>query len=135
AAETVDDGRGRAGTPRAAGGRRRHRPHPHCRGLRAPDGRDLRRLAALEDRGQLVAAHRQPRRHRRSAERRRGGRQRAPPAGANLMRRLYSLLWWLALPLVLGRLWWRGRREPGYRQHLGERLGFYGGRSEPRLTI
>jgi 3-deoxy-D-manno-octulosonic-acid transferase len=38
-------------------------------------------------------------------------------------RLLYSLLWWLALPLVLGRLWWRGRREPGYRAHLGERLG------------
>jgi len=36
---------------------------------------------------------------------------------------LYSLLWWLALPLVLGRLWWRGRREPGYRANLRERLG------------
>jgi 3-deoxy-D-manno-octulosonic-acid transferase len=28
------------------------------------------------------------------------------------------------LPLVLARLWWRGRREPGYRQHIGERLAF-----------
>jgi 3-deoxy-D-manno-octulosonic-acid transferase len=44
-------------------------------------------------------------------------------------------MWWLALPLVLGRLWWRGRREPGYRAHLGERLGFYGGRPEKRQTI
>jgi 3-deoxy-D-manno-octulosonic-acid transferase len=51
------------------------------------------------------------------------------------MRVLYSLLWWLALPLVLGRLWWRGRREPGYRTHLGERLGFYGRRLETRPTI
>jgi 3-deoxy-D-manno-octulosonic-acid transferase len=51
------------------------------------------------------------------------------------MRGLYSLLWWLALPLVLGRLWWRGRKEPGYRQHLGERLGFYGPRLDERLTI
>jgi len=51
------------------------------------------------------------------------------------MRGLYSLLWWLALPLVLGRLWWRGRKEPGYRQHLGERLGFYGPRLDDRLTI
>ena len=42
------------------------------------------------------------------------------------MRVLYSLLWWLALPLVLARLWLRGRREPGYRLHWGERLGFYG---------
>ena len=38
------------------------------------------------------------------------------------MRRLYSAVWWLALPLVLARLWWRGRKEPGYRQHVGERL-------------
>ncbi len=45
------------------------------------------------------------------------------------MRPLYSLLWWLALPLVLGRLWWRGRAEPGYRAHLGERLGVYGRRA------
>lgn len=51
------------------------------------------------------------------------------------MRLLYSLMWWLALPLVLGRLWWRGRREPGYRAHLGERLGFYGRKPAGRLTI
>lgn len=38
-------------------------------------------------------------------------------------------MWWLALPLVLCRLWWRGRKEPGYRQHWGERLGFYGARA------
>lgn len=41
------------------------------------------------------------------------------------MRILYSIAWWLALPLVLLRLWLRGRKEPGYRQHLAERLGFY----------
>jgi len=35
-------------------------------------------------------------------------------------------MWCLALPLVLGRLWWRGRKEPGYRLHWSERLGFYG---------
>jgi len=51
---------------------------------------------------------------------------------------MYSLLWWLAMPLVLGRLWWRGRKEPGYRAHLGERLGLYGhasARSAFRPTI
>lgn len=37
--------------------------------------------------------------------------------------RLYSLLWWCLLPFALLRLWWRGRREPGYRAHVGERLG------------
>ena len=42
------------------------------------------------------------------------------------MRSLYSMLWRLALPLVLGRLWWRGLREPGYRKHWGERLVYYG---------
>lgn len=42
------------------------------------------------------------------------------------MRLFYSLMWWLAMPLVLTRLWLRGRKEPGYRQHWGERLGFYG---------
>jgi 3-deoxy-D-manno-octulosonic-acid transferase len=47
------------------------------------------------------------------------------------MRILYSMAWWLALPLVLLRLWWRGRKEPGYRQHLAERLGFYGNASRP----
>jgi 3-deoxy-D-manno-octulosonic-acid transferase len=52
-----------------------------------------------------------------------------------LMRLIYSFMWWLALPLVLGRLWWRGRKEPGYRAHLGERLGFYGPRLSPRMTI
>jgi 3-deoxy-D-manno-octulosonic-acid transferase len=41
------------------------------------------------------------------------------------MRLLYTFAWWLALPIVLGRLWWRGRKEPGYRRHWAERLGFY----------
>lgn len=42
------------------------------------------------------------------------------------MRLFYSMMWWLAMPLVLARLWLRGRKEPGYRGHWGERLGFYG---------
>src|SRR6187431_3079685 len=48
------------------------------------------------------------------------------------MRRLYALLWYLALPLLPLRLWWRGRREPGYRMHVGERFGRYGAGS-PRV--
>lgn len=43
------------------------------------------------------------------------------------MRALYNLVWWLALPLLPLRLWWRGRREPGYRAHVGERFGRYAG--------
>jgi 3-deoxy-D-manno-octulosonic-acid transferase len=38
---------------------------------------------------------------------------------------LYGAAWRLALPLILARLWWRGRREPGYRSFIGERLGLY----------
>lgn len=50
------------------------------------------------------------------------------------MRIFYSLMWWLALPLVLARLWLRGRQEPGYRQLWGERLGFYGKALPPAAT-
>jgi 3-deoxy-D-manno-octulosonic-acid transferase len=41
------------------------------------------------------------------------------------MRWLYTAAWCLALPLILARLWWRGRREPGYRDFVGERFGQY----------
>jgi len=41
-----------------------------------------------------------------------------------IARALWSLVLRLALPLVFVRLWWRGRREPGYRRAWRERLGF-----------
>jgi len=41
------------------------------------------------------------------------------------MRRLYTLALRLALPFILLRLWWRGRREPGYRGNVQERFGVY----------
>lgn len=41
------------------------------------------------------------------------------------MRYLYSLIFLLLLPLILLRLLWKGRQLPAYRQHIGERLGFY----------
>jgi len=43
------------------------------------------------------------------------------------MRILYTLIWILALPLVLARLYARARKEPGYRQHIAERFGSYAG--------
>lgn len=50
------------------------------------------------------------------------------------MRRLYTALLTLALPIILARLWWRGRREPGYRGHVGERLGRYSLPRKPKLV-
>jgi 3-deoxy-D-manno-octulosonic-acid transferase len=43
------------------------------------------------------------------------------------VRQLYTIALRLALPLILLRLWWRGRREPGYRDHVQERFGIYRG--------
>lgn len=42
-----------------------------------------------------------------------------------MLRAAYSLALWIALPLVALKLWLRGRREPGYRQGVGERFGRY----------
>jgi 3-deoxy-D-manno-octulosonic-acid transferase len=42
-----------------------------------------------------------------------------------MRRALYSLLLHLVIPYAVLRLWWRGRREPGYRRHIGERFGRY----------
>ncbi len=36
----------------------------------------------------------------------------------------YQLGWHLLLPIVLLRLWWRGRKDSGYRQAIAERFGF-----------
>lgn len=49
------------------------------------------------------------------------------------MRVLYTVLLRLALPLLLVRLWWRGRSEPGYRHAVSERLGFYSGAVPERV--
>jgi len=40
------------------------------------------------------------------------------------MRRFYSLAWLFALPLAFLYLLWRSRRQPEYRRHWAERLGF-----------
>lgn len=36
---------------------------------------------------------------------------------------VYTLLLYAATPLILVRLWWRGRRQPAYRQRIAERFG------------
>ena len=37
---------------------------------------------------------------------------------------LYQIGWHVLLPIVLLRLWWRGHKDPGYRQSIAERFGF-----------
>ena len=37
----------------------------------------------------------------------------------------YRLLLWLLFPWVFMHLWWRGRHQPGYREHIRERFGWY----------
>jgi len=52
-----------------------------------------------------------------------------------MARRLYTLLLALALPLILARLWWRGRREPGYRRWIAERFGYYDADGRPEHPV
>ncbi|MFN5155965.1 MAG: 3-deoxy-D-manno-octulosonic acid transferase [Betaproteobacteria bacterium] len=52
-----------------------------------------------------------------------------------LLRATYALALRLATPAFLARLWWRGRREPGYREHLAERLGFGPAEAPGRVWI
>lgn len=42
-----------------------------------------------------------------------------------MARWLYTALFYFSLPLIVMRLWWRGRRAPAYRQRIGERFGCF----------
>jgi 3-deoxy-D-manno-octulosonic-acid transferase len=44
-----------------------------------------------------------------------------------LARAVYSAALLLITPLLLARWWWRGHKEPTYRKHMGERLGYWKG--------
>ncbi|MET0519446.1 MAG: 3-deoxy-D-manno-octulosonic acid transferase [Burkholderiaceae bacterium] len=55
------------------------------------------------------------------------------PAEA-LARWAYGALLRLLTPFYLLKLWRRGKAEPLYRQHWGERFGFYGRREKPMAT-
>ena len=50
------------------------------------------------------------------------------------MQAIYTVLWYCAMPWLPLRLWWRGRKEPGYRARIGERFGRYHG-DAPRDVI
>ena len=49
------------------------------------------------------------------------------------MRAIYTVLLHVALPWILVRLWWRGRRESGYREALAERFGASALAPKPQL--
>lgn len=51
-----------------------------------------------------------------------------------MTRTFYTLIWLIALPLILLRTLWRGRREPVYREDIGGRFGA-GGRPLRRPTL
>ena len=42
-----------------------------------------------------------------------------------LLRTIYTLIFAFVTPVILARLWWRGRKELGYRRNIGERFGRY----------
>jgi 3-deoxy-D-manno-octulosonic-acid transferase len=50
------------------------------------------------------------------------------------LRALYTLFLRLVLPFFLLRLWWRGRREPGYRDSVEERFGAYETEVKPKMV-
>ena len=52
-----------------------------------------------------------------------------------MSRRLYTLALWLLLPWVAFHLLWRGRRQPEYRLHWGERFGRYPTSTDRRPVI
>jgi 3-deoxy-D-manno-octulosonic-acid transferase len=52
-----------------------------------------------------------------------------------MLRALYTLLVYAALPFLPLRLWWRGRREPLYREHVAERYGRYDGAAPVREPV
>lgn len=48
-----------------------------------------------------------------------------------MARHLYSIVFYISLPLILLRLLWRSFKAPAYRQGIGERFGFYKGTPQP----
>src|SRR6266567_3320573 len=49
-------------------------------------------------------------------------------------RALYTVLGYATMPLLPLRLWWRGRREPGYRSAIAQRFGRYQGEAGAPLA-
>lgn len=52
-----------------------------------------------------------------------------------MARWLYTIAWYLAMPLALAWLFWRSRRQPAYRLHLGERFGVHARRADMQPLV
>lgn len=52
-----------------------------------------------------------------------------------MSRLIYTLFLWLLLPYIFIRLAWRGRKQPDYWRHWGERFGFYPARTDNQPLI
>jgi 3-deoxy-D-manno-octulosonic-acid transferase len=50
------------------------------------------------------------------------------------VRAVYTAFLRLVLPFILARLWWRGRREPRYREAVAERFGRYRARQQENVV-
>ena len=50
-----------------------------------------------------------------------------------MWRLLYTIVLYALVPFALARLWWLGRREPGYRRRVAERFGRYRDRAAGRV--
>ncbi len=120
---------------RGARDRRRYGLHASRRRAGHADDRDLQRHRARRDTaspapGRMRATWATSARAPSPAKSSRAAGEHAARDAALLNARcdcVYTLLWWLALPFLPLRLWWRGRREPAYRAHVGERFGRYAG--------
>ena len=57
------------------------------------------------------------------------------PVKLRLFLVLWRLAWFLLMPVLLGYLLWRGRREPLYRQRLAQRFGIHARQAVPHIWI
>ena len=51
------------------------------------------------------------------------------------MKIIYTLLVYTLIPVAFARLWWRGRKNPAYRQRWQERLGFIPTQTQPCVWV
>jgi len=58
-----------------------------------------------------------------------------PPLKLRAFLVVWRLAWIVLMPAILGYLFWRGQREPLYRQRIAERFGFHAKRTAPHVWV